>query len=111
MKKTKKKPATQSKTKRKTRKPVAKKLAKTAKPKAKVISLKSRTRKAPQKAEKKPAPVSPGEFMRKLLELKEARRKKAAENRAHQHWIEPTRFIENRKHTVPKFAGPRRRAV
>lgn len=109
MKKAKKKPA--KATKPKAKKPVARKTATAAQAKAKVISLKSRAHKTSQKTEKKAAPVNPGEVMRKLLELKEARRKKAAENRVQQHWIEPVRFYENRNHTVAKFAGPRRRAV
>lgn len=109
MKRTKKKPSTSAKAK----KPSAKKAvaAKKTQTKAKVISLKGRTRPAAKTDQKKAAPISPGEVMRKLLELKEARRKQVAENRSQYHWNEPTRFFEDRNHNVAKFAGPRRRAV
>jgi len=110
MRKTTKKPAAA-----KARKPRAprKTVSGARKTKAKVISLKAKARRAPQKrAEKKAAPpLSPGQVIRKLLELKEARRKQAAENRPHHQWKKPLRYMEDRNHNVAKFAGPRRRAV
>lgn len=79
-------------------------------PKTKVAKV---AKKSPQKAAAAPkAPVSPGNVIRKFLEMREAQRKQAAENRQHQKWSDESRRSSHHNSVnVAKFSGPRRRAV